>query len=253
MSPLEDHLAATSLAQLAGARLLEVRAKAERDGVTGSQAKDLGDQAAQHALADALSARFPGDAVLSEEAADDHARLDADRVWIIDPLDGTREFSEPGRDDWAVHVALWAGGELVAGAVCLPARATTYSTAAPLSVAPEPDGGPLRLAVSRSRPPEFVGRLGEQLGARLVPMGSAGVKAMSVVSGGCDAYVHAGGQFEWDSAAPVAVARAHGLHTSRVDGSKLRYNNRDPWLPDLLVCHPAIADHLLTTLASNLT
>src|SRR5699024_3350365 len=158
----------------------------------------------------------PGDAVLSEEAPDDSARLAADRVWIIDPLDGTREFSERPRDDWAVHVALWERGTLVAGAGALPARGETFSAnAGPAGVPERADGIPLRLAVSRSRPPAFVTAIAEQLEAELVPMGSAGVKAMSVVGGTTDAYVHAGGQYEWDSAAPVAVARAHGLHCSR--------------------------------------
>ncbi|MGB7447931.1 MAG: 3'(2'),5'-bisphosphate nucleotidase CysQ [Ornithinimicrobium sp.] len=251
MSDIEDHQAAVRLAELAGARLLQVRDELQRDGVTGERAKDLGDQAAQGVLAQALSAQFPADAVLSEEAADDHARLHADRVWIIDPLDGTREFSELDRDDWAVHVALWVRGELTAGAVALPARSTTYSTGEAPDLTARPTAAPLQLAVSRSRPPEFVSRLAERLGAKLVPMGSAGVKAMSVVSGECDAYVHAGGQFEWDSAAPVAVARAYGLQTSRIDGSALRYNNADPYLPDLVIARPEVAPEILEVLAES--
>jgi 3'(2'), 5'-bisphosphate nucleotidase len=172
-------------------------------------------------------------------------------VWIIDPLDGTREFSEYDRDDWAVHVALWETGSLRAGAVALPARRVTFSTA---SVAGEPlperpDNTPLRLAVSRSRPPAFVTALAERLGAELVPMGSAGVKAMSVLDGTSDAYIHAGGQYEWDSAAPVAVAQAAGLHASRIDGSPLQYNNQNPWLPDLIVCRPDFAHTILKVIA----
>ena len=250
MNETEDHEAAVRLAELAGARLLQVRAQLHEQGITGSQAKDLGDQAAQAVLARELSTRFPADAVLSEEAADDQRRLDAERVWIIDPLDGTREFSESGRDDWAVHVALWVRGELTAGAVTLPARSRTYSTSGAHDLPPRPASTPLRLAVSRSRPPEFVSRLGEHLGAQLVPMGSAGVKAMSVLAGECDAYVHAGGQFEWDSAAPVCVARSWGLHTSRIDGSPLRYNNADPYLPDLVIARPEVAPELLGALAA---
>ncbi len=241
------HHAAAQLADLAGTRLLQVRAQLEQDGIQGSEAKDLGDAASQEVLAAAIAERFANDAVLSEEAADDATRLEAERVWIIDPLDGTREFSEFDRDDWAVHVALWERGELVAGAVALPARGVTYSTADPVR-----DLGaraePLRLAVSRSRPPAFVATLAERLGAELVPMGSAGVKAMSVVTGQCDAYVHAGGQYEWDSAAPVAVARAAGLHTSRLDGSALVYNNGNPWLPDLIICRHDVAASLFSAL-----
>ncbi|CAN5462097.1 3'(2'),5'-bisphosphate nucleotidase CysQ [soil metagenome] len=241
----DDHTSAVRLAELAGARLLEVRAELQRAGVSGREAKDVGDAASQQTLAQALAEHFPQDAVLSEEAADDHGRLTAQRVWIIDPLDGTREFSEFERDDWAVHVALWQHGELTAGAVALPARGVTYSSADASAAEPPTDGSNLRLAVSRSRPPGFVTVLAERLSATLVPMGSAGVKAMSVVAGLSDAYIHGGGQYEWDSAAPVAVARAAGLHTSRLDGSPLLYNNENPWLPDLIVCHERHAEHLL--------
>jgi 3'(2'), 5'-bisphosphate nucleotidase len=199
-------------------------------------------------LAALLAEYRPGDAVLSEEAADSSARLSADRVWIIDPLDGTREFSEPPRSDWAVHVALWERGELAAGAVALPAEGLTFGTDRP-PVVPPPDRGPLRLAVSRSRPPGFVTGVADSLGARLVPMGSAGVKCASVWRGQADAYVHGGGQYEWDSAAPVAVARAAGLHASRIDGSPLEYNRPDPLLPDLVVCRPEVAGSILHAIA----
>jgi 3'(2'), 5'-bisphosphate nucleotidase len=245
------HTSARELADAAGRTLLEVRARLHAEGTGPAAMKDAGDRAAQHTLATALARLHPGDAVLSEEAADDPVRLAADRVWIVDPLDGTREFSEPPRDDWAVHVAVWEAGELVAGAVALPARGLTYVTGPDASGTPPPRSpGSLRLAVSRSRPPGFVTDLADRLRAELVPMGSAGVKAMAVVDGTVDAYVHAGGQYEWDSAAPVAVARAHGLHTSRVDGSALRYNAPDPWLPDLVVCRPEVADTLLATIAA---
>ena len=240
-----DHDMAADLATSAGALLLQVRARELPDAAAR---KDAGDAEAHRFLLDRLTAERPADAVLSEEGADDAARLDADRVWIVDPLDGTREFSELDRVDWAVHVALWEAGELVAGAVALPAEGVTLSTAQPNTVPARPEG-PLRLAVSRSRPPALVQTLAAALGAELVPMGSAGVKAMAVVRGQADAYVHGGGQYEWDSAAPVAVARASGLHTSRLDGSPLVYNQADPWLPDLIICRPELAGRLLAALA----
>ncbi|ANS79795.1 3'-phosphoadenoside 5'-phosphosulfate metabolism (CysQ) [Serinicoccus hydrothermalis] len=249
----DDHQLARELADLAGERLLAVRAELHEAGIEGRELKDAGDIASQEVLADALRERVPDDAVLSEEATDDHERLSSQRVWIIDPLDGTREFSEVPRDDWAVHVALWQDGELVAGAVALPARGVTYGTDASgrAGIPARPDGDPpLRLAVSRSRPPAFAEELGRTMGATTVPMGSAGVKAMSVVDGSSDAYVHAGGQYEWDSAAPVAVAAAYGLHTSRVDGSPLVYNKENPWSPDLVVCRPEVAESLLAALAT---
>ena len=181
-----------------------------------------------------LGEHRPDDAVLSEEGADDPVRLASSRVWIVDPLDGTREFSERPRDDWAVHVALWEEGRLVAGAVTLPAREMVFRMDRPSRLPARPDG-PVRLAVSRSRPPTVVVDLAERIGAELVPMGSAGVKAMAVLDGSVDAYVHAGGQYEWDSAAPVAVATGYGLAPTRVDGSPLEYNRPDPWLPDLVI------------------
>ncbi|MCZ2813442.1 3'(2'),5'-bisphosphate nucleotidase CysQ [Modestobacter sp. VKM Ac-2979] len=240
-----DHDLARTLATRAGELLLTVRS---RDFADAAARKAAGDGESHRWLAEQLGALRPGDAVLSEEAADDPARLTADRVWIVDPLDGTREFSELERTDWAVHVALWERGELVAGAVALPAEGTTLGTSAVEPPPARPDG-PLRLAVSRSRPPALVADLVAQLAAEPVAMGSAGVKAMSVVRGATDAYVHGGGQYEWDSAAPVAVARVAGLHTSRLDGSPLRYNRPDPYLPDLLICRPEFADQLLAALA----
>ena len=190
--------------------------------------------------------------MLSEEGKDDKVRLTSERVWIIDPLDGTREFSEPPRDDWAVHVALWEKGadDLTAGAVAQPALGETFTTGAPPVVPPSTSQSP-RLAVSRSRPPEFTHGLALELDAQLVAMGSAGVKVLSVVRDLTDAYVHAGGQYEWDSAAPVAVARAAGLFTSRIDGSPLRYNQDDVYLPDLVVCRPELADRILAWIAAN--
>jgi 3'(2'), 5'-bisphosphate nucleotidase len=244
----DDHELAAWLAETAGRRLLAVR----EEGLTGRELKDAGDRAAHDLLMNLLAEHRPADVVLSEEGKDDRRRLEADRVWIVDPLDGTREFSEPPRDDWAVHVALWERGadDLTAGAVAQPALGRTFSTAEPAHL-PQADGGRPRIAVSRTRPPDFVAGLVEALDAEVVPMGSAGVKVISVVRDVTDAYVHAGGQYEWDSAAPVAVARAAGLFTSRVDGSDLRYNQSDVYLPDLVVCRPELADPILAYLAEH--
>lgn len=252
----DDHQLAAWLAEAAGRRLLEVRG----EGLEGKELKDAGDRAAHVLLTELLAAHRPDDAVLSEEAlenaADKTARLSASRVWIVDPLDGTREFSEPPRDDWAVHVALWQDGDLVAGAVAQPELGETFSTGRP-PVVPGLDGPGHRaglrprIAVSRSRPPAFVQALAEKLDAELVPMGSAGVKMMSVVRDVADAYVHAGGQYEWDSAAPVAVARAAGLFTSRVDGSELAYNQADVYLPDVIVCRPELSEPILSFIAEH--
>lgn len=244
--PTDDHALATTLATAAGERLMQTRA--DNVDLEPKALKDLGDRVSHEFLMAELTRLRPGDAVLSEEGADDLVRLSAERVWIVDPLDGTREFSEIGRDDWAVHVALWEGGQLVAGAVARPAKGVTYSSA-DTDPAKGVTGSPLRLAVSRSRPPEFVTRLAGHLDAELVPMGSAGVKAMSVLDGEADVYVHAGGQYEWDSAAPAVVARAHGLHTSRIDGAPLVYNNENPYLPDLVICRPEVADEILEAIA----
>jgi 3'(2'), 5'-bisphosphate nucleotidase len=235
---MSDAALAARLATEAGELLLRVRASVPED-----QRKAEGDRQAHEHLVAALAAERPDDAVLSEEGKDDKVRLTRDRVWIVDPLDGTREFGERDRTDWAVHVALWEKGALVAGAVALPAQGVTFRSDQPPAVPAL--GDPLRLVVSRSRPPALVSELAEVLGAQLVPMGSAGAKAMSVLQGTSDAYVHGGGQYEWDSAAPVVVAAAAGLHTSRLDGSPLRYNQDDVLLPDLLVCQPAVADRLL--------
>ena len=239
-----DHELAARAATLAGELLLDVRGQ----GLAGRELKDAGDMAAHEALMKLLAEHRPDDAVLSEEehrgTGSRHDRHTADRVWIIDPLDGTREFSEPPRDDWAVHVALWERGDLVAGAVAQPGLGRTWHTGQPPVVPPSTASRP-RLVVSRTRPPAFVQALAEEIGAELVPMGSAGAKAMSVIRDVSDAYVHAGGQYEWDSAAPVAVARAAGLFTSRVDGSPLLYNQEEVLLPDLVICRPELAELIL--------
>jgi len=232
----DDHAFAAWAATVAGERLEAMRG----GGLEGKELKEAGDQLGQRVLMQLLTTYRPADAVLSEEAKDDKIRLTRDRVWIIDPLDGTREFSEPPRDDWAVHVALWQDGDLVAGAVAQPGLGTTFSTADPPTLAERTAERP-RIAVSRTRPPAFVEVLAQQIDAELVPMGSAGAKVISVVRDVSDVYVHAGGQYEWDSAAPVAVARAAGLHTSRADGAPLAYNQDEVWLPDLLVCRPELA------------
>jgi len=273
LSIADDHQLAWQLAHEAGQRLLALRASAD----TAPEAlRKAGDRLSHEYLTAELARLRPSDAVLSEEGADDSARLAARRVWIVDPLDGTREFGEPGRTDWAVHVALWQEGQLTAGAVALPAEDQVLSTwrrephaghegnvAGPLVAAKRPlppsaaegtagtgRARPLRLVVSRSRPPAFVARLADVLGAVEVPMGSAGAKAAAVITGQADAYVHSGGQYEWDSAAPVAVALALGLHASRIDGSPLRYNRPDPTLPDILICPAELAPRLLGAIAA---
>lgn len=242
-----DHAEAARIAEAAGELLVALRARLSDEGVDARTLKDEGDRRANDLILTALATSFPGDAVLSEEAKDDKARLDADRIWIVDPLDGTREFSEVPRTDWAVHVALVEGGTPIAGAVALPAQGVTLSTEAPPALSPAVDGPP-RLVVSRTRPPAAAQQLADALDGVLVEMGSAGAKAMAVVQGDVDIYAHSGGQYEWDSCAPVAVAAAAGLHTSRLDGSPLVYNQADVYLPDLLICRPELAQRALAIL-----
>jgi 3'(2'), 5'-bisphosphate nucleotidase len=216
-------------------------------GLTGKELGRRGDTDSNALLMRELAEARPGDAVLSEESADSAARLSADRVWIVDPLDGTREYGLPGRDDWAVHVALWErGAGITAAAVAQPSLDEVHaSDTARAEHRPRPRR---RFLVSDSRPPQFAAAVAAELGADLVPMGSAGAKAMAVLRGEADAYLHAGGQWEWDSAAPVGVALAAGLHASRIDGSPLEYNQPHPYLPDLLICRPEIANDLLSAL-----
>ncbi|MBN2624328.1 MAG: 3'(2'),5'-bisphosphate nucleotidase CysQ [Acidimicrobiales bacterium] len=242
----EDHSLAAQLATEAGRLLVELRARLVADDphLDPKALGREGDRRAHDLLVARLAAARPGDAVLSEEGLADEARLTAGRVWIVDPLDGTREFGEVPRTDWAVHVALVVGGEAVAGAVALPGRDLTLATNTPPPTPPA-WAGPPRIVVSRSRPPAEAARVADALGGELVPLGSAGAKAMAVVLGDADVYAHSGGQYEWDSAAPVAVARAAGLHVSRLDGSPLVYNRPDPYLPDLLVCRAELADAVI--------
>ena len=297
----DDHLLARDLAEQAGRRLVELRARGGDPDVL----RKAGDRLSHEFLTRELADRRPGDVVLSEEGADNPARLSARRVWIVDPLDGTREFGEPGRTDWAVHVALWersgpsGPGDLFAGAVALPAQGKVLSTATAgqrqqcsIDVATTTSmfhrgregasddgdsgtalaggdggaGGPvrqgeasggvggdgasvasgrIRIVVSRTRAPQFVRNIADLIDAELVPLGSAGAKVAAVIGGEVDAYVHGGGFYEWDTAAPVAVARAAGFHASRIDGSALVYNQPDLLMPDILVCRPALAGTLL--------
>ena len=308
----DDHLLARDLAEQAGRRLVELRARGGDPDVL----RKAGDRLSHEFLTRELAARRPGDVVLSEEGADDRARLSARRVWIVDPLDGTREFGEPGRTDWAVHVALWersgtsgpGEGDLTAGAVALPAQGKVLSTATAgrrqrcsidaatttstlhrggKGVPDDGDGGAalaggageasgpaggqgeasgpagdqgeasgraggqgeasgrIRIVVSRTRAPQFVRNISDLIDAELVPLGSAGAKVAAVIGGEVDAYVHGGGFYEWDTAAPVAVARAAGFHASRIDGSALAYNQPDLLMPDILVCRSALAGTLL--------
>jgi len=265
---------ARDLADEAGRLLLDLRARGGDPDVL----RKAGDRLSHEFLAERLAGARPRDVVLSEEGIDDKARLSADRVWIVDPLDGTREFGEDGRTDWAVHVALWERsavgrtvGGLTAGAVALPAQGQVLSTAVPAGdpggrIGPVGHGAnlagpvghgasnelgaealerPLRLVVSRSRAPRLVHDVAGRLGAELVPCGSAGAKVATVITGQTDAYLHAGGFYEWDTAAPVAVATQAGFHVSRIDGTPVAYNQDDPFLPDILVCRPAIAGLLL--------
>jgi 3'(2'), 5'-bisphosphate nucleotidase len=231
---------AARAARVAADVLVELRA----GGLTGRELGDAGDAAAQQAILGLLTDERPADVVFSEEAADDDRRLSAERVWIVDPLDGTREYGEPGRHDFAVHVALWSAGELSAAAVALPALGQVLVTH-PAPVVPSAADEPVRIAVSRSRPPAVAQAVAAALDGVLVPLGSAGYKTVAVVRGEVDAYVHGGGMYQWDSAAPVAVARAAGLTTCRLDGSPLVYNQPDPWLPDLVVCRPELAERVL--------
>lgn len=241
---LNDHQLSGVIARAAGEILLAVR----RDGLfTGSELGDMGDALSHQFVTAALRRHRPDDGLLSEEDATESDRLTRSRVWIVDPLDGTREYSE-GRPDWAVHVALVVNGAAVLGAVALPDQSRVLVTGASLPAPTTPERPP-RLLVSRSRPTEHAARLAEAVGAELVPMGSAGAKAMAVVLGEGDIYAHSGGQYEWDSAAPVAVAAAAGFHTSRLDGSPLVYNQANPYLPDLLVCRPDLAARVLAVCA----
>jgi 3'(2'), 5'-bisphosphate nucleotidase len=245
LADLDDAALAAHLATEAGRLLIDVR---EGSGLAGKALGEAGDRGANRFLCEAIRAARPGDGLLSEEEKDNPARLAKSRVWIIDPVDGTREYSE-GRADWAVHVALTVDGVPVHGAVALPGlagevvlRSDRPSSLAPMASVP-------RFLVSRTRPAREAEAVAAALGGELVPMGSAGAKAMAVVRGEAEVYLHSGGQYEWDSCAPVAVAAAHGLHCSRIDGSPLVYNRADTYMPDLLICRLEWAEQVLGEVA----
>ena len=233
---MDDHELAADIAREAGELLLELQAR--------HATKDEGDRLSNDLILARLAATRPDDAILSEESKDSPARLERERVWIIDPLDGTREWGE-GRTDWAVHVALAFSGVPRVASVALPGQSKLLSTAQPPPPPPNRGSTKVRLLVSRTRPPAIAEYLADVLDAELVPLGSAGAKAMAVVLGDADVYAHSGGQFEWDSAAPVGVAAAAGCHCSRIDGSPLLYNRPDPYLPDLLICRSELAAPVL--------
>ena len=239
--PSDDDVARL-VAEGAGAALLELRDQLGFDDP--QRLRDEGDQASHRVIMRMLKHHRPDDPVLSEEGVDDPARHGAPRVWIIDPLDGTREFGEAGRGDWAVHVALVEGEETTVAAVALPAHHEVF-TSAPPPARRDHASEPMRLIVSRSHTPPEAVAIADRIGAELVRMGSAGAKTMAVVRGDADAYVHLGGQYEWDSAAPVGVATAAGLSATRADGSPLRYNQLNPWLPDQIVCLPELHAQIL--------
>jgi len=244
---LTDAALAADLAEEAGRLLLRVREEVGHDYPW--ELGDAGDHRANALILRRLREERPGDAVLSEEAYDDLNRLRADRVWIIDPLDGTREFSMPRRADWAVHIALWQrtgadDGVITDASVALPAMGEVYRSDT-VTAPPAPPPGPIRITASSNRPPAVLWKLRDRLDIEFLRIGSAGAKAMAVVRGDADAYIHAGGQWEWDNAAPAGVVQAAGLHATRLDGSPLRYNQPDPYLPDLLMCRSEVADLLL--------
>lgn len=241
---LSDAELAVHLAEVAGRLLIEVRAA----GVFSPKALGkAGDQTANQFLIHAIREQRPDDGLLSEEEKDNFERLAHSRVWIIDPVDGTREYGEE-RADWAVHVGLAIDGVASIGAVGLPGMGKVLRTDAPVVVPPAPEK--LRMVVSRTRPAREATEVAAKLGAELVPMGSAGAKAMSIVLGDADIYLHSGGQYEWDSCAPAAVAMAHGLHCSRIDGSPLVYNQSDVYMPDLLICRKEHAGRVLAEVAA---
>ena len=247
MANPQDHAISARIATDTGKLQLDIRERLFAQGADSWTVKDTGDLEAHRFIMSALREHFPDDGILSEEGRDDLSRLDKERVWIVDPLDGTREFGEPGRSDWAVHVALTENGTPTAGAVALPAIGQTLTTEPASQLSPAHDGRP-RLVVSRSRAPAAAMIVAEALGAELLALGSAGAKAMAVVLGHADIYAHSGGQYEWDNCAPAAVAMAAGLHASRCDGSPLDYNYEDPWLPDLLICRPEFKEEALAAL-----
>ena len=242
-----DQQLASRVATEAGAMLVELRDELVAEGIHYWDLKDEGDVAGHRYIMSALTAARPDDVILSEEAADNRRRLNAERVWIIDPIDGTNEFAEHPRHDWAIHIALWEAGELTAASVALPTLGITFDASPAAVVPPSTRAKPL-LVTSRSRNPYCAVMVANALGCDVARLGSAGAKAMAVVMGEADIYVHDGGMYQWDSAAPSAVAKAAGLHVSRIDGSPLEYNKESLWLPDFLVCRSELAEPALKAL-----
>jgi 3'(2'), 5'-bisphosphate nucleotidase len=242
-----DQQLASRVATEAGAMLVELRDELVAEGIHYWDLKDEGDVAGHRYIMSALAAARPDDVILSEEAADNRRRLSAERVWIIDPIDGTNEFAEHPRHDWAIHIALWEAGELTAASVALPTLGITFDASPAAVVPPSTRAKPL-LVTSRSRNPYCAVMVANALGCDVARLGSAGAKAMAVVMGEADIYVHDGGMYQWDSAAPSAVAKAAGLHVSRIDGSPLKYNQESLWLPDFLVCRTELAEPALNAL-----
>lgn len=237
--PVADAALAADIAQNTGKLLLRLRS--ESTAMDPYVLRDSGDREAHEYIVGRLAEHFPGDAVLSEEGVDTPERLTAGRTWIVDPLDGTNEFGMLGHDDWAVHIGLVVDHRAVLGAVAVPALGEVFCSGSVAPVLPARDDR-VRMVISRNRRADRVTGIADALGAEVVRMGSAGAKAMAVVRGDVDIYAHSGGMYEWDSCAPVAVAAAAGLHTSRIDGSPIRYNAEEPWLPDLLICRPELAE-----------
>ena len=246
MTRSDDATLAAAIAEEAGALLHAIRAEGRE---TGKALGDRGDREANTLILARLAAARPGDFILSEESVDDRRRCAATRVWIVDPLDGTREYAD-GLDDWALHIGLAIGGRPAVGAVAVPGLARTWSTADAPPAFPMLADRP-RVVVSRTRCPDIAARVGQVLGADLIGMGSAGAKAMAVIDGRADIYLHEGGQYEWDNCAPAAVALAAGFHASRIDGAPLVYNCHDPLLPDLLICRPELAERTLAAIAAT--
>ena len=242
-----DQQLASRVATEAGAMLVELRDELVAEGIHYWDLKDEGDVAGHRYIMSALTAARPDDVILSEEAADNRRRLNAERVWIIDPIDGTNEFAEHPRHDWAIHIALWEAGELTAASVALPTLGITFDASPAAVVPPSTRAKPL-LVTSRSRNPYCAVMVANALGCDVARLGSAGAKAMAIVMGEADIYVHDGGMYQWDSAAPSAVAKAAGLHVSRIDGSPLKYNQESLWLPDFLVCRTELAEPALNAL-----
>ena len=242
-----DQQLASRVATEAGAMLVELRDELVAEGIHYWDLKDEGDVAGHRYIMSALTAARPDDVILSEEAADNRRRLNAERVWIIDPIDGTNEFAEHPRHDWAIHIALWEAGELTAASVALPTLGVTFDASPAAVVPPSTRARPL-LVTSRSRNPYCAVMVANALGCDVARLGSAGAKAMAIVMGEADIYVHDGGMYQWDSAAPSAVAKAAGLHVSRIDGSPLKYNQESLWLPDFLVCRTELAEPALNAL-----